>query len=125
VAPRHGARRPQARPAGGRGGGGRIVGFSGFGPSFDEDRTNATGEVYAIYIEPELIGTGLGRDLFARTQEELRARGFDRATLWVLEANEPARRFYEKAGWRADGALKQERIDCDNRPVVRYAAELV
>ena len=101
-----------------------IVGFSGFGPTFDGDRTEETGEVYAIYIEPDLIGTGLGRDLFTRTREELRARGFSVATLWVLETNELARRFYEKAGWKHDGAVKQERIDWESKPTVRYVSAL-
>jgi hypothetical protein len=32
----------------------------------------------------------------------LRARGFEPITLWVLEKNERARRFYEIAGWTLD-----------------------
>jgi hypothetical protein len=30
--------------------------------------------------------------------------GYERAVLWVLEANARARQFYEKAGWAPDGA---------------------
>jgi ribosomal protein S18 acetylase RimI-like enzyme len=40
--------------------------------------------------------------------EGLRCRGFDEAVLWVLETNERARRFYEKAGWKTDGQTKTE-----------------
>ena len=29
--------------------------------------------------------------------------GFDQVTLWVLDSNARARRFYEAGGWRADG----------------------
>lgn len=44
--------------------------------------------------------------------------------LWVLESNERARSFYEKAGWIADGAVTEQRMDCENRPTVRYTAAL-
>jgi hypothetical protein len=33
---------------------------------------------------------------------------FGQATLWVLDSNARARRFYEAGGWRADGAQKIE-----------------
>lgn len=100
---------------------GRIVGF---GPTSDEGATEVTGEVHAIYLEPEAVGTGVGRELFALASAELRERGFRAATLWVLQTNERARRFYERAGWRLDGAVSTERVDCANLPTVRYRAEL-
>jgi hypothetical protein len=34
--------------------------------------------------------------------------GLRRAELWVLESNRDARSFYERCGWRADGA---EQVD--------------
>ena len=36
------------------------------------------------------------------------ARGYERATLWVLKTNLRARGFYEKAGWTTDGTTKTE-----------------
>jgi GNAT superfamily N-acetyltransferase len=103
---------------------GRIVGFASFGPSRDDDAPAGTGEVPAIYVEPAALGTGVGRELLGAATRALREAGFGRATLWVLEANEPARRFYEKAGWRWDGTVSQHDFDCANRPVVRYVADL-
>ncbi|HWO71605.1 MAG TPA: GNAT family N-acetyltransferase [Actinomycetota bacterium] len=103
---------------------GRVVGFCVTGPSEDADADRGTAEVYAIYLRPEVVGTGVGRRLFEHAVEDLRRRGFRRATLWVLEANERARRFYERAGWRPDGAVNEERIDCANLPTVRYRVEL-
>ncbi len=38
----------------------------------------------------------------------LRVAGFCRATLWVLDSNTAARRFYEHAGWMADGGVKTD-----------------
>ena len=41
---------------------------------------------------------------------DLRVRGYRAAVLWVQDANTRARRFYEKGGWVADGALKTEDV---------------
>ncbi len=103
---------------------GRIVGFASFGPSRDEDVPEGTGEVPAIYVDPSMLGTGVGRELFGAATLALRDAGFARATLWVLEANALARRFYEKAGWSWDGAVSTHMFDCANEPVVRYAVDL-
>ena len=45
-------------------------------------------------------------------------------TLWVLEENERARRFYEIAGMRPDGARKVEVFEGAALPHVRYALPL-
>jgi GNAT superfamily N-acetyltransferase len=103
---------------------GRVVGFATFGPSRDDDALEGTGEVPAIYVDPQVLGTGVGRDLFEAVTVALRSAGFARATLWVLEANGLARRFYEKAGWSWDGAVSTHMFDCANEPVVRYAVDL-
>lgn len=103
---------------------GTVAGFAVTGPSEDADADPTTGELYAIYLEPERVGTGLGRALFDHAVADLRERGFTAATLWVLETNERARRFYEVAGWSTDGTETTERVDCEMRPTVRYRAEL-
>jgi GNAT superfamily N-acetyltransferase len=103
---------------------GRIVGFASFGPSRDEEIPERTGEVPAIYVDPAVLGTGVGRELFEAATIALRDAGFARATLWVLEANALARRFYEKAGWAWNGSVGTHLFDCANEPVVRYAVEL-
>jgi ribosomal protein S18 acetylase RimI-like enzyme len=104
--------------------GGDVAGFAVTGPSQDADATERTGEVYAIYLEPERVGTGAGRQLFDHAMGDLRQRGFDAATLWVLETNERARRFYEVAGWGHDGTVSTERVDCEMRPTLRYRIDL-
>jgi L-amino acid N-acyltransferase YncA len=103
---------------------GALLGFASAGASRDDDATQGTGEVTAIYLAEGAAGTGLGRDLFSGIQLELRSRGFTQATLWVLETNARARRFYEREGWRWDGSLSDHQIQCDRQPIVRYAAEL-
>jgi GNAT superfamily N-acetyltransferase len=103
---------------------GDVAGFAVTGPSQDADATERTGEVYAIYQEPARLGTGAGRELFDHAVGDLRRRGFVAATLWVLETNERARRFYEVAGWAPDGTVSTERVDCEMRPTLRYRVEL-
>jgi GNAT superfamily N-acetyltransferase len=100
------------------------VGFAVTGPSEDADAGERTAEVYAIYLDPERLGTGTGRRLFEHAVEDLRSRAFRTVTLWVLETNERARCFYEAAGWAHDGTVTIERVDCEMRPTVRYRVEL-
>jgi GNAT superfamily N-acetyltransferase len=102
----------------------RIVGFASIGRSRDADATAETGEVGALYLEPAVVGTGVGRALFARAADELRRLGFRIATLWVLETNARARRFYEAAGWRSDGASKTENIGGVDVVELRYRSDL-
>ena len=103
---------------------GRAVGFAVTAKSEDADAEDRTAELYAIYLEPDRVGTGVGRELFAHAIDDLRERGFRTATLWVLETNEGARRFYEIAGWKPDGTVTSERVDCEMRPTVRYRVKL-
>src|SRR5688572_11491706 len=39
-----------------------TLGFAVTGPSQDADADAKTGELYAIYVGPERVGTGLGRE---------------------------------------------------------------
>lgn len=103
---------------------GRIVGFAAFGPAAAEhavDPPPRSGEVYAIYLLEEAAGRGIGRRLLSAAVDRLRDNGYDHAVLWVLATNSRARRFYERAGWHADGAVGRHRFECDERPIVRYA----
>ncbi len=52
-------------------------------------------EVLALYVAPDHAGRGLGRALLAEAQ-----RRAARLTLWVAEANAPARAFYAAQGFR-------------------------
>jgi len=90
-----------------------IVGFSYLGPSEDDGVT----ELYAIHVLPGHVGTGVGRALMADALPHLGPR----AVLWVLEGNERARRFYEKAGWSADGVTRDAPMGGELTHQVRYA----
>jgi GNAT superfamily N-acetyltransferase len=84
-----------------------ILGFVAFGPSRDTDTPDA-GEIFALYIDPSRWGSGVGRLLMRKARERLRQRGHTEGTLWVLEGNEQAERFYRAEGWERDGAEREE-----------------
>jgi GNAT superfamily N-acetyltransferase len=100
--------------------GSRVRGFVSIGPARDEDLPPGAGELYAIYLEPEVWSTGLGRQLLATATADLRERAYAPLILWVLTDNPRARRFYEAAGWHADGTSRV--LDFDGTPIeeIRY-----
>jgi ribosomal protein S18 acetylase RimI-like enzyme len=83
----------------------RLVGFVTAG-SARHAGEDGLGEVWAIYVDPEAQGRGVGRALMDAGVRGLATRGFREAILWVFEANAPARGFYERMGWTPDGAAK-------------------
>jgi GNAT superfamily N-acetyltransferase len=104
---------------------GQVSGFAHVGPTRDDgDGDGRVGEVTAIYVLPEAWGTGLGRALMTAALGELATAGYESATLWVLESNARARRFYERAGWSADGSVKQDDIGGARVTEVRYRRPL-
>jgi GNAT superfamily N-acetyltransferase len=107
---------------------GEVIGFVSCGPDRDPDANPTlalrTGEVYAIYVVERVAGAGVGSALLRAAVDDLRARGFARARLWVLDANARARRFYEREGWTADGAAKTDEYRGATLSEVRYRREL-
>jgi ribosomal protein S18 acetylase RimI-like enzyme len=97
-----------------------IVGWVAGGRCRDADRPGPRrGEIYAIYVLPEWWGRGAGRLLMAHAVRTLAAAGLDDITLWVLEANQRARRFYAATGFRPDGT--RQLLDLGGQvPEVRY-----
>jgi L-amino acid N-acyltransferase YncA len=103
---------------------GVVVGFAGAGPSRVDGSQHDTAQVRTIYLIESATGRGVGRALFASLMEALRAHRYSRATLWVFEANDRTRRFYEAAGWRFDGAHDVYDVGGKLYPVLRYASDL-
>lgn len=87
--------------------GGIVTGFANLGATRDEEAASV-GELFAIYVLPDEWSQGVGQALMAETLQALCDEGFAEAILWVLEDNPRTRRFYELAGWQADGGSKDE-----------------
>ncbi len=75
----------------------RLVGFISFGTVAIHPKIS---EVKAIYIDPAMIGGGLGRQLTQSAIRELKALAFEGVSLWVVRENRPAIRFYMALGFR-------------------------
>ena len=78
------------------------------GPAADRASGGDVGELHLLHVRPAFWGRGLGRHLLDAATGALAADGHAGAILWVLAANHRARRFYERAGWAADGATAIE-----------------
>jgi GNAT superfamily N-acetyltransferase len=105
--------------------GGEVVGWLLIGPyRFADDGPDAPGpgcgEVLALYARPDAVGTGVGRALMTYGLAELDRAGLRPVLLWVFTDNARARRFYEKAGFRLDGATHDYEIAGATLPEVRY-----
>lgn len=102
---------------------GEPVGFVTTGTT--DDRIEPSwGELYALYVEPAYWRRGFGAMLLAAAEQTLRANAFVDALLWVLNDNIGAKRFYEKSGWRHDGAAKRMIIGPSGVAAVRYTKGL-
>ncbi|GAA2671020.1 N-acetyltransferase [Actinoplanes palleronii] len=100
----------------------RITGFASFGPDREDP---ALGELYAIYVDPPAWGTDTGWRLFTAARRVLRDEGYPAMRLWVLAANDRARRFYQRAGMTTDGVPATHRAAVGVAlPKLRYRCPL-
>lgn len=114
-------------------GDGDIVGWACVGPYRGEEETEPAGghepggdgELYALHVRADRIGTGTGRALMDTGLELATGRGFGRILLWVLEGNARARRFYEKAGFVPDGHTQSTRVAGQDIPELQYVRPLL
>lgn len=81
---------------------GDVVGWACVGPT-DQDDLPGHGQLFAIYALERAWSSGVGHALMVAAEQRLRAAGFDRACLYVLDGNDRAAGFYERHGWREDG----------------------
>jgi len=100
--------------------GDQICGFATTGPCRDEDRAGA-GELYAIYVDPDWWGRGVGRELIVATRQRLSDQHFSSAILWMLAGNARAERFYRLDGWSPDGTCARREIAGIEADEVRLA----
>jgi GNAT superfamily N-acetyltransferase len=74
-----------------------------------------------LFVVPEHRRLGLGRQLLATLAGICDERGWPRFEWWVLDWNEPAHRFYESLGARAEVDWTTWRLDGD--PLAALAAD--
>lgn len=72
-----------------------VVGYVNSGLSNSRE-LGVRGEVYELYLHPDVHGRGGGRKLLSAGLWALSGRRLVPAVVWVLADNHPARRFYER-----------------------------
>jgi len=103
--------------------GGRVVGLAHLGPSRDPDAPG-TAELYGMYVEPEVVGTGVGKGLMTAAMDWFRAGAWTEAILWTLPGDHRAARFYRSWGFAPDGAAKIGHTPLGDLDEVRYRLTL-
>ncbi len=78
------------------------------------------GEIVSLYLLPSHTEKGIGTMLFQGVMDELKRLGLSRMYLWVLEENRPARAFYEKNGFQANGDVMLDNIGGRTVREIRY-----
>ena len=83
-----------------------IAGFLTIAVSRDADLIEPTYEIIGLYLSPKYIGLGIGKQTMEWIKAEIHTRGYRQISLWVLQENNRAIRFYERSGFIADGTTK-------------------
>lgn len=87
-----------------------IVGFCSYGATRDDDANKTVGEIYALYVRSAHWDKGYGYALIKEALIQLKAAGFHSVTLWVLDGNGRAERFYEQVGFRGERKFRLEKL---------------
>jgi ribosomal protein S18 acetylase RimI-like enzyme len=102
-----------------------VVGFAAFGAEHAPTSPPSCGELYAMNLDPDHWGRGIGRVLLRDVTERLISMGYEEAVLWVVPENERARALYESEGWIADGGISTEEILGVTVTDIRYRKPLL
>ncbi len=81
---------------------GSVVAFASLAPVEYEP---GVGELETLYVDPDHQRRGIGSKLLRAATETLATMRCAGALLWVAEASEGARAFYELHGWTVDGGV--------------------
>ena len=120
------------RPADGPGriwvaeGDGQVVGYATTTPAKDNwlPPPDGAGEITNLYLDPGVIGSGVGRRLYEHSAVDLAQRGFDPLVVWAFRDNHRAIGFYQRMGLVVDvpdHAWVLAGVPC---PIVRFRGAL-
>ena len=98
-----------------------VRGFAHTGPIRDDDLDPAgRAEIYTIYVDPASWRRGIGSVLLRAVGDFWRPSDVHELVLWAFRDNADGRAFYERLGWRADGAEKVDDFGTTQPVEVRY-----
>ncbi|MGI9667827.1 MAG: GNAT family N-acetyltransferase [Acidimicrobiia bacterium] len=82
---------------------GVVLGFAHIAEARDVDvDPDVTAELWAMYVDPQHMGQGIGSALMTTAIDSMTTHGFQEAVLWVLRGNTRARSFYASHRWSDD-----------------------
>jgi ribosomal protein S18 acetylase RimI-like enzyme len=103
---------------------GQVTGFAFIGPS-DEGDPDDVLMLYAIYLDPGVMGRGIGTALMIDAERQMVARDAILGVLRVITANERTLAFYERCGWTPDpSSLRMEDAWGQQVETIRYRKRL-
>ncbi len=100
-----------------------VIGFLTINPPRDGDLSDDIYELTGLYLDPDYIGKGFGKQAMDWVKKEALSRGFKSLSLWVLDGNYRAKAFYEKSGFKADGKIKESGLGSTKEERYIYCAE--
>lgn len=105
---------------------GTLLGYATTGPGESEwlEPPAGAGELTNLYIDPDAIGTGVGRALYQHAVDDLRTRGFDPLLVWAFRDNPKAQRFYRAMGLVIDVPDHDWVLGGVPCPIVRFRGDL-
>ncbi|MGD2026250.1 MAG: GNAT family N-acetyltransferase [Anaerolineales bacterium] len=91
----------------------------------DRSCANGTSRAYihSFRVRPSLRNRGIGTDLMAHIEQDLKARGFQEVTLNVAEDNHGALRLYERLGYQIMKKIPGTWSYYDDRGKLRHVSE--
>lgn len=102
-----------------------LVGFCAAGPAPEDETAGADGTpakdsatvalVSTLLVESRWGRRGHGGRMLAEAGAAMRAVGSTRGIAWVPEPDKATLRFYQRAGWVADGTVRT--LDAGGRPL--------
>ena len=105
---------------------GSVIGYATTAPARSNwlPPPDGAGELTNLYLDPDAIGIGVGRQLYEHAVADLGNRGFDPLVVWAFRDNHRARGFYERMGLVIDipdHAWVLADVPC---PIVRFRGDL-
>lgn len=98
-----------------------LIGFLSFCPSRDEDvNPENVAEISAIYLNPNKWRKGFGKILCDAAVKELKKSGYIEITLWVVDKNHQAKKFYEKIRFINSCKIKKDERDDYTLREIKY-----
>jgi GNAT superfamily N-acetyltransferase len=100
-----------------------IHGFATTAPTREPDLPGY-GELWALYVDPEQWGRGIGFALMSAARARLFDLGYRNANLWVLAGNARAERFYRIDRWAPDSLRRTDKVWGAKVDEIRYQRTL-